>query len=225
MKTTKHDNESGPHDLRSDEPAYCWIDPFAGNDSNDGSFEHPVRSRDQAMKRLPNGREIFVGEQRVRIVPAEMPPMIQQFPSRLRELVKEAIAEGSSWREMLVTSDAKTNDTILLVQFVPSRLVVPLLNELKPHPGKFVCFTPRDWRDVPEEFRPSLVGQQPCQLEAANEKPDNEKCKRCNGSGYDPTSEVCEYGAVSACRDCEGSGKAIDWAEYWHDYDERYGVR
>lgn len=57
--------------------------------------------------------------------------------------------------------------------------------------------------------------------------PDDDTCKRCNGSGYEPVDAPDGYHPWSeyACGDCHGGGKAIGWDSYWHDYDERFRVR
>lgn len=66
---------------------------------------------------------------------------------------------------------------------------------------------------------------EPKEVEAETKAEADEKCTRCGGSGIDPHADCCgEFGPL-ACHDCDGSGKKRDWAEYWHDYDERYGIR
>lgn len=155
MKTTTHTSPSGTYDLRSDAPEYCHIDPEKGHDGNDGSFERPVATRAEAARRLPRGYEIIVNSKPVRIIPASIPPLTREMPYDISDLVRAAVKEGSSWREVV---SIETNEVILLVEFVPGHLVRPLLEALKPYPeGKHVCFTPRDWADVPAEFRPSYI--------------------------------------------------------------------
>lgn len=51
-------------------------------------------------------------------------------------------------------------------------------------------------------------------------------CPTCNGSGC---GEIFFNKGVmdidmNPCPDCMGSGKVIDWAEYWSEYDDRYDI-